>query len=190
MFSRSGLTITGVFITLFKPVRSSFRAAPLNRLCDVSRPVTVHLLSRWSSPLPLPGVTGIRRYSTNRHMPKKGKTVKGPQSGGGGGAEPEAPGPVARDKSGAVSITVHAKPGSKHSGITEVSAEAVGVAIAAPPTDGEANAELIRYLAEVLDLKKSHISLDKGSRSRDKLIRVDSSLSPEEVLRRLRQAAG
>lgn len=30
----------------------------------------------------------------------------------------------------------------------------------------------------------------QGSRSRDKLIRVDSPLSPEEVLRRLRQAAG
>uniref|UniRef100_A0A3Q1GMB4 Zgc:193812 n=1 Tax=Acanthochromis polyacanthus TaxID=80966 RepID=A0A3Q1GMB4_9TELE len=87
--------------------------------------------------------------------------VKGKPAGGGGKAEAEASGPVTRDKSGAVTITVHAKPGSKHSGITEVCAEAVGVAIAAPPTDGEANAELIRYLAEVLDLKKSHISLDK-----------------------------
>ncbi|XP_033935576.2 UPF0235 protein C15orf40 homolog, partial [Pseudochaenichthys georgianus] len=71
-----------------------------------------------------------------------------------------------------------------------ISAEAVGVSIAAPPTDGEANTELIRYLAEVLDLKKSHISLDKGSRSRDKVIRVDSSLSPEEVMRRIREEAG
>lgn len=109
---------------------------------------------------------------------------------GGGAAETEASCPVTRDKSGAVIISVHAKPGSKHSSITDVSAEAVGVAIAAPPADGEANAELIRYLAEVLELKKSHIALDKGSRSRDKLLRVDSSLSPEEVLRRLRQAAG
>ncbi|XP_061578668.1 UPF0235 protein C15orf40 homolog isoform X2 [Cololabis saira] len=108
----------------------------------------------------------------------------------GGAADTHTSGPVTRDKNGAVTITVHAKPGSKHSSITDVSAEAVGIAIAAPPTDGEANAELIRYLAEALELKKSHISLDKGSRSRDKLIKVDSSLSPEEVLRRLRQAAG
>ncbi|XP_038156569.1 UPF0235 protein C15orf40 homolog [Cyprinodon tularosa] len=109
----------------------------------------------------------------------KGQTAEAPSSG-----------PVTRDKSGAVAITVHAKPGSKHSGITDVCAEAVGVSIAAPPTDGEANAELVRYLAEVLALKKSQISLDKGSRSRDKVIRVDSCLDPEEVLRRLRQAAG
>ncbi|XP_039989080.1 UPF0235 protein C15orf40 homolog [Xiphias gladius] len=188
MFSRSGLPVIGVFIK-FKPVQS-FRAATLKRLCDASRPVTV--LSRWSALPPLPGVTGIRRYSSNRQMPKKEKAVKGHQAAGGGAgaAEPGASGPVARDKSGAVTITVRAKPGSKHSGITEVSAEAVGVAIAAPPTDGEANTELVRYLAEVLDLKKSHVSLDKGSRSRDKVIRLDSSLSLEEVLRRLRQAAG
>lgn len=144
-----------------------------------------------------------------------------------------------------MTVTVHAKPGSKHSSVTghphtartsqasapscclseslpvtAVSAEAVEVAIAAPPVDGEANAELIRFLAEVLELKRSHISLDKvlvkttifpniptvygardvvnsnicvpsqGSRSRDKRVRVDSTLSPEEVLRRLRQAAG
>ncbi|XP_037622380.1 UPF0235 protein C15orf40 homolog [Sebastes umbrosus] len=146
-------------------ISSSFirfsKSVPLNRLCDVSR---------------------------NRQMPKKEKAVKGQPAAA--RAAQEASCPVARDKSGAVTITVHAKPGSKHSGITDVSAEAVGVSIAAPPTDGEANTELIRFLAEVLELKKSHISLDKGSRSRDKLIKVDSSLSPEEVLRRLRQAAG
>uniref|UniRef100_A0A3B5JY28 YggU family protein n=1 Tax=Takifugu rubripes TaxID=31033 RepID=A0A3B5JY28_TAKRU len=93
-----------------------------------------------------------------------------------GVAHPEVVCPVGQDRSGAVTITVHAKPGSKHSSITELSA---------PPVDGEANVELIRFLAEVLELKKSHISLDKGSRSRDKQVRVDSSLSPEEVLRRL-----
>lgn len=45
--------------------------------------------------------------------------------------------------------------------LTAVSPEAVEVAISAPPVDGEANMELIRFLAEVLELKKSHISLDK-----------------------------
>lgn len=106
---------------------------------------------------------------------------------------------------------------SSCSALSDVSAEAVGVAVSAPPTDGEANTELIRFLAEVLDLKKSHVSLNKvcsnrtppappsslihdndaapsvtrqGSRSRDKVIHVDSPLSPEEVLRRLREAAG
>lgn len=45
--------------------------------------------------------------------------------------------------------------------VVDVSSEAVGVAIAAPPTDGEANTELVRYLSKVLNVKKSEIVLDK-----------------------------
>lgn len=43
----------------------------------------------------------------------------------------------------------------------DLSTEAVGVAIAAPPSEGEANAELCRYLSKVLDLRKSDVVLDK-----------------------------
>lgn len=42
-----------------------------------------------------------------------------------------------------------------------MTAEAVGVAIAAPPSEGEANAELCRYLSKVLEVKKSEVTLDK-----------------------------
>ncbi|KAJ3597080.1 hypothetical protein NHX12_003480 [Muraenolepis orangiensis] len=97
--------------------------------------------------------------------------------------------PVTRDRTGAVMVSVRAKPGAKHNAITDVSSDAVGVAIAAAPTDGEANAELLWYLAQVLQLKKSQLLLDKGSRSRNKTVTVGSSLSPEEVLHRLKEAA-
>ncbi|XP_070828847.1 UPF0235 protein C15orf40 homolog [Chaetodon trifascialis] len=187
MLSRSALSVS--FIRLSKSF-PSFEVVTLKRLSDVAPAFSRRLAvpSRSTKPPPA-GALRVRSYSTNRQMPRKEKAVRGHPAGG-GAAETEASCPVTRDKSGAVIISVHAKPGSKHSSITGVSAEAVGVAIAAPPADGEANAELVRYLAEVLELKKSHIALDKGSRSRDKLLRVDSSLSPEEVLRRLRQAAG
>ncbi|XP_029992761.1 UPF0235 protein C15orf40 homolog [Sphaeramia orbicularis] len=181
----SGLTISGVFktsLTCFRLVKCACFPGFVPVYC-------CRFIGKTQSRLCPRPVSYQRPYGTNRQMPKKEKVVKG-RPAGGAVAEAEASGPVTRDKNGAVTITVHAKPGSKHSSITEVSAEAVGVAIAAPPTDGEANTELIRYLAEVLDLKKSHVVLDKGSRSRDKLIRLDSALSPEEVLRRLRQAAG
>ncbi|KAM9377802.1 UPF0235 protein C15orf40 homolog [Pholidichthys leucotaenia] len=144
-----------------------------------------------SSPPPVSAAYRLRDYSIRAKMPRKEKAVRGQAAGVLGAAESAAPCPVTQDKSGAVTIAIHAKPGSKYSSIMEVSADVVGVAIAAPPTDGEANAELIRFLAEVLDVKKSHLSLDKGSRSRDKVIRVDDSrLGPEEVLTRLQQAAG
>jgi len=45
----------------------------------------------------------------------------------------------------------------------DISSDGVGVQINAPPTDGEANAELIKYLSKVLGLRKSDLSLDRVS---------------------------
>uniref|UniRef100_H3BE98 Zgc:193812 n=1 Tax=Latimeria chalumnae TaxID=7897 RepID=H3BE98_LATCH len=97
--------------------------------------------------------------------------------------------PVAFDKSGSITISVHAKPGSKQNAITDVAVEAVGVAVAAPPMEGEANAELLRYLAKVLEIKKSDIVLEKGCKSRKKVVKVLTSLSLEDVLERLKKEA-
>ncbi|KHJ75047.1 hypothetical protein OESDEN_25337, partial [Oesophagostomum dentatum] len=46
-----------------------------------------------------------------------------------------------------------------------VSETEIGVAIAAPAREGEANEELLDYMRGVLGLKKSEISLDKASAS-------------------------
>ena len=57
--------------------------------------------------------------------------------------------------------------------------------------DGEANAELIDYLRGVLGVRKSDISVDKGSRSRFKMVSLskDSKLSCETVIELLKKAA-
>ncbi|XP_039933106.1 UPF0235 protein C15orf40 homolog isoform X1 [Hirundo rustica] len=91
-------------------------------------------------------------------MPGKGKAAaKGP-------AEPgAAAGPVVAAGGGSVRVAVRAKPGARCSAVTDVTAEAVGVAIAAPPSEGEANAELCRYLSKVLEVKKSEVILEKTS---------------------------
>ncbi|MBN3272125.1 CO040 protein, partial [Polyodon spathula] len=67
--------------------------------------------------------------------------------------------------------------------------KAVSVSIAAPPSDGEANAELVWYLSRVLELKKSQVTLDKGCKSREKVVKLSASVSPEEVLERLKKEA-
>uniref|UniRef100_A0A4W3GRI1 Uncharacterized protein n=1 Tax=Callorhinchus milii TaxID=7868 RepID=A0A4W3GRI1_CALMI len=79
-------------------------------------------------------------------------------------SSPAPLGPATRGKDGAISVAVRAKPGAKQNAVTDVTHEAVGVAIAAPPSDGEANAELVRFLAQVLEVKKSQVTLDKVSR--------------------------
>ncbi|XP_038623246.1 UPF0235 protein C15orf40 homolog [Tachyglossus aculeatus] len=121
-------------------------------------------------------------FASGPEMPKKGK---GPARGS---PKPPPPaGPVGIDKSGAVTVAVHAKPGAKQNAVTDVSVEAVGVAIAAPPSEGEANAELCRFLAKILELRKSDVVLDRGGKSREKVIKILSATTPEEILAKLKK---
>ncbi|XP_075569632.1 UPF0235 protein C15orf40 homolog [Pelecanus crispus] len=117
-------------------------------------------------------------------MPRKGK---------GAGKEPTEPGaaagPVVAAGDGCVRVAVRAKPGSRCSAVTDVTAEAVGVAIAAPPSEGEANAELCRYLSKVLEVKKSEVILEKGGKSREKVVKILVSMTPDEILEKLKKEA-
>lgn len=77
---------------------------------------------------------------------------------------------ISVNKSGEIVLRIHAKPGAKQNTITDVSTEAVDVQIAAPPIDGEANTELIKFMSKVLQVRKSDLSLDRGSKSREKVL--------------------
>lgn len=48
----------------------------------------------------------------------------------------------------------------------------IKVRIAAPPVDGEANATLIEFLADILGVPKSRLDIVAGISGRDKLIAV------------------
>uniref|UniRef100_A0A8D1RA23 Uncharacterized protein n=1 Tax=Sus scrofa TaxID=9823 RepID=A0A8D1RA23_PIG len=69
----------------------------------------------------------------------------------------------------------------------DLTTEAVSVAIAAPPSEGEANAELCRYLSKVFELRKSDVVLDKGGKSREKVVKLLASTTPEEILEKLKK---
>ena len=91
--------------------------------------------------------------------------------------------PISVLKSGDISIKILAKPGSKENGITGVTEEGVELKISAPPIDGEANTELISYLSKLLSLRKSDLSLERGSKSRTKTVTVskDCKLSIDNI---------
>ncbi|XP_002035160.2 UPF0235 protein C15orf40 homolog [Drosophila sechellia] len=93
--------------------------------------------------------------------------------------------PISVDKSGNICIQILAKPGAKQNGITGIGLEGVGVQIAAPPSEGEANAELVKFLSKVLGLRKSDVSLDKGSRSRNKKIMITKGVSTVEAIEQM-----
>lgn len=59
--------------------------------------------------------------------------------------------------------------------VEAITDEGVDINIAAPPSDGEANAELIDFLSQVLDIRKGCFSLDKGGKSRSKRMEISNS---------------
>ncbi|BET02713.1 chromosome 15 open reading frame 40 [Nesidiocoris tenuis] len=94
---------------------------------------------------------------------------------------------VELDKSGNIRVKICAKPGAKMSAITGVEEEGVGVQIGAPPVDGEANTELVKFMSKVFDVRKSCVTLDKGSRSRQKIILLtDTKLTVDQVLEKIK----
>jgi uncharacterized protein YggU (UPF0235/DUF167 family) len=96
--------------------------------------------------------------------------------------------------------------------LLDMSSEAIGVALAAPPRDGEANAELVDFMAgvpashsyfphnwprpaltcgparlvKVLEARKKQVELVSGSKSRDKVLLV-TAMTPEQVHEKLRR---
>lgn len=73
----------------------------------------------------------------------------------------------------------------KKTSLAAVGSDAIEVQIGAPPVDGEANTELVKYLSKALELRKSDVSLDKGSRSREKVVLIETKLSCDEVRQKL-----
>ena len=62
--------------------------------------------------------------------------------------------------------------------------DAIKIKLRAPAAEGKANAALRSYLAEELNIPEHNVVLERGHKSRDKLIRIDG-LSEEEARARL-----
>lgn len=88
------------------------------------------------------------------------------------------------ERDGAVRFEVHAKPRAKTSRIVGPRGEALEVAIAAPPVEGAANEELVRFLASELGLPKRSVEIVRGETSQKKLVAVHG-LDSAAVLARL-----
>ena len=81
-----------------------------------------------------------------------------------------------------ISVRVH--PNATRNEVVGFSDEVWQVKVSAPPVKGKANKELITFLAKVLGVGKSSLSIAKGHTSRNKVIAIDG-LTEEEVMKRL-----
>jgi uncharacterized protein len=86
-----------------------------------------------------------------------------------------------------VRFEVQAKPRAKRSKVIGERGDSVEIALAAPPVDGAANEELVRFVAKVLSVRQRDVALVRGDTSREKLLAV-TGLTPEEIESRLRAA--
>lgn len=79
-------------------------------------------------------------------------------------------------------VTFHVKviPRAKHDEIVGTENMGLKIRLKAPPVEGQANEELVRFLARVLGISRAQIEIVRGEHSRHKLVRV-KGLSVEEI---------
>lgn len=70
-------------------------------------------------------------------------------------------------------------PGARRNELSGVADGRLRVRLAAPPVEGRANEALVRYLAEVLGVRRDHVTVVAGGRSRRKLVHLSGVTLPE-----------
>lgn len=69
-------------------------------------------------------------------------------------------------------MKVLVQPRSGKSGIAGLHDGMLKVKLASPPVDGQANDELVKFLAKLFRLPKTAVSIEKGERSKRKTVKV------------------
>lgn len=91
--------------------------------------------------------------------------------------------PISGTPSGAT-FSVRLHPRARKNAITGTLGDALKISLTAPPLEGRANQACIEFLADLLKLPRSSITIAAGQASRNKLIRI-SGVSAAEVEARL-----
>jgi uncharacterized protein (TIGR00251 family) len=84
----------------------------------------------------------------------------------------------------AVTILVHVQPRAKRTEVVGWHGDAVKIRLAAPPVAGAANAELVRFLADRLDVPRASVTLVAGAAGRRKRVTV-RGVTEADALKRL-----
>jgi uncharacterized protein len=85
-----------------------------------------------------------------------------------------------RERAEGATFAVRVQPRAKKNAITGVVGDALKIALTAPPVEDRANDACIEFLAKLLDVPPSSVTIAAGQSSRNKVIRV-AGLSASEV---------
>ncbi len=69
-------------------------------------------------------------------------------------------------------LTVHVVPRARRTEVAGRHGDAIRIRLAAPPVDGAANAELVRFLAERLGLPRRAVAIRSGATGRRKTVAI------------------
>lgn len=83
-----------------------------------------------------------------------------------------------------VEMKIRVQPRASRTEVAGVHGDAVKIRVAAPPVEGEANDELVRFLAKVLGVSGSDVELVRGRTSRTKRVRIHG-IGAREARKRL-----
>jgi uncharacterized protein (TIGR00251 family) len=86
-------------------------------------------------------------------------------------------------------LSVVVVPRAGKSSIAQLADGTIQVRVAAPPVDGAANAALLRFLADILDVPRSRLTIASGASGHRKRV-VIAGLAPDELETRLQAALG
>jgi len=81
-------------------------------------------------------------------------------------------------------LTVKVHPRARRSGIAGRFGEAWKLDLAAPPVDGKANDECVRFFAELANVPRARVRIVTGATSRTKVVEIDG-IEQAELERRL-----
>jgi len=81
-------------------------------------------------------------------------------------------------------LRVRVQPRASRDAVVGWREDALRLAVTAPPVEGEANAAVRRLLGRVLGVPPSAVSVVRGERGRDKVVRI-AGIGPRELRARL-----
>ena len=73
---------------------------------------------------------------------------------------------------GGISLAVHAQPKASRTAVVGVHADALKIAVQAPPVEGAANEALVEFLAKTFAVAKRAVSLKTGDTGRKKVFLI------------------
>jgi uncharacterized protein (TIGR00251 family) len=92
-----------------------------------------------------------------------------------------------RDGDKGATFAVRVQPRASRNAIAGEMGDALKIALTAPPVEGKANEACVDFLANLLKVPRSSITIASGESSRNKVVRI-AGLRASEVEERLRAA--